>query len=307
MQNRVVDFGAGVTAERIKSLAAGLEYSAVLHGFTFTVTDTDKFTASSGILIFPNGIMLFEDAVQEYAVIISPAAANYTLVYRHTDQDILGGAAATVSLEIGLLTDAGTTGTIIDWVVYPGGSVNLTASMLFEAPKAIGKKTLGDGIFAVRRHPVWDFFYIPLGFYRSTVDLTAAPTTSAIVAWNTGVLWETFATATTADVITITLQGGYAHEPNQPRKVSFRCNQTNSISATTQIDVYDTLDALIVSSGAIQGTGAIVDRAVEVPWGSGVYGGGGFRVVLTIVNLAGHACSIDPIKISYQELPYALI
>jgi hypothetical protein len=302
-QRRLVNFGDPVTAERVQLINQALQKSFLLDGFGLTVTDTDKFETAAGSLILPNGVVLLEDHALEYTVTITPAAENYTLVYRHTDVDILGGATATVTLESGLITDALPDGTVVMWLVYPGGSVNITDDMLFPAPTPFSSLDLEDYILNQWLNNS-QFFDVPYGFDRSTVDLSAAPTTASSTNWVAGQLLQDFVTATTNDIITLTFQG-FIHG-TQPRRVSFGITQSNT-GADATINCYDSTDVLIATITQV-GTGIALTLELEIPEGIGDWvTESQYRFEIVLQQGPGEQASMGRVYLMNLPLPYNLI
>jgi len=145
MQTRIYNFGDLETAVKNGRILDSLFYGQVLYGFELSVVapDTDRVTIQPGTAILtstPTSIVtqtakiLTEDQVKTVDVANTAAAKNYTLVYVHNDQLVLGGAEATLQLDEGIFTSY-TNGLIIGWVIYPGGAVPVTDEMLYPAPK----------------------------------------------------------------------------------------------------------------------------------------------------------------------------
>lgn len=153
-QHRFFNSGTPADAAVFKEMLTGLTGKTVLSGGDLGVAAAPAPTQPDRIVVQPiwlvldsprltqqgttrNNLLLYEDEPKQIVVPISSAAANYTLVYRHTDADVFGGNAATLALENGLLRNENITdGLVIGYVVYPGGAVGLTSTMLIPAPRA---------------------------------------------------------------------------------------------------------------------------------------------------------------------------
>lgn len=131
-QRRYVNFGTDADASKVKDVNRALAAPQVLRAdepFLQAVAP-DQLVVQPHTVIFESGIILDEDEQQTFTVPTPFTAADYTLAYQHVDEDIIGGTAATLSLQTGLfetLPDS----VILGWVRYPGGSVALDNTMLF--------------------------------------------------------------------------------------------------------------------------------------------------------------------------------
>lgn len=134
-QRRIWNFGDTFTSERAATAMAALHGPGVYVGYEVSVIDTDTLSLGSGFLLLPNGILVGETSPIELTISPLPAApADYTIVVRHTDADIMGGQAATYTVESGLLLQAAISdGVPIAYLRYPGGAVPLLDSFLTPA------------------------------------------------------------------------------------------------------------------------------------------------------------------------------
>lgn len=133
-QRRFVNFGTDADSSKVKAISRSLAAPQVLRAeepFMQAVAP-DQLVVQPHIVIFDSGIILDEDEQLVFTVPTTFSAADYTLAYQHVDEDIIGGAAATIELQSGLsqtLPDS----VILGWVRYAGGSVALDNTMLFPA------------------------------------------------------------------------------------------------------------------------------------------------------------------------------
>jgi|GEM_PF-3898244 len=131
-QRRYINFGADANASKVKAVNTVLAAPQVLRApapFLLAVAP-DQLLVQPHAVIFENGIILEETEQTSFTVPTTFGSADYTLAYEHIDEDIIGGTAATLELRGGLfqtLSDS----VILGWVRYAGGSVPLTASMVF--------------------------------------------------------------------------------------------------------------------------------------------------------------------------------
>jgi hypothetical protein len=133
-QKRYINYGATADASGIKGIIRNLVEPGILNGFDMLAVAPDQVQISSGGLVFDSGILLEETEVKYLTVPITAASLNYTIVYTHDDEDIVGGAAATLSLVTGLFSTY-TDSVILGWVKYPGGSVDVASNQIYPAPK----------------------------------------------------------------------------------------------------------------------------------------------------------------------------
>lgn len=133
-QKRFFDRGAPATSATLKTVQSSLFAPGLLFGAEPVIAASDEFTVSEHGVIFESGIILTEDEVKSFVVTTAAGAQNLTLVYNHTDTTSLGGAAASLTLESGLLTSGGSQVALL-WIVYPGGGAALSVDMFFSPPR----------------------------------------------------------------------------------------------------------------------------------------------------------------------------
>jgi hypothetical protein len=140
-QRRIWNFGDTFTSERATTAAASLHEPGVYVGYDVSLVDTDTLSLSPGWLLLPSGILVGETTAIELTISPLPAAAaEYTIVVRHTDADIMGGQAATYAIEPGLLPQSVlTNGVAIAYIRYPGGAVPLVDYFITPARKVLGQ------------------------------------------------------------------------------------------------------------------------------------------------------------------------
>lgn len=166
-QHRYFNFGEPASASLFKEMLSGLTGKTVLSGGEIGVASVlppaqpDRLTIQPVWIALDSprlteqgtkraAVLLYEDEAKQLIVPTSSAAANYTIVYRHTDADIFGGNAAVLSLDSGLLQNANITdGLVLGYVLYPGGGIGLTDLMIIEAPKMRieARASVGEGMF----------------------------------------------------------------------------------------------------------------------------------------------------------------
>jgi hypothetical protein len=144
-QKRYINYGATADASGIKGIIRNLVEPGILNGFDLLAVAPNQVQISSGGLVFESGILLEETEIKYVTIPITAASLNYTIVYTHVDEDIVGGSAATLSLVSGLF-DSYADSVILGWVKYPGGSVDVSNNQLYPAPKKniVAESTMGD-------------------------------------------------------------------------------------------------------------------------------------------------------------------
>ena len=190
-QHRYFDYGIEASASVFKAMLAGLTSKTILRGGEIGVASAVPPTQPDRITIQPFWVMLdsprttqqgtqraslllHEDEPKQLRVPITSAAANYTVVLRHTDVDLEGGNAAVLTLDFGLLRNQNLTdGLVLGYVLYPGGGGGLTDLMLIQMPRdrIEGLSSPADGVFSVP--PFSSVLYRHMGGplpLRATID-----------------------------------------------------------------------------------------------------------------------------------------
>ena len=132
-QRRYVNFGADANAGSIKAINREFFAPQVLRGNApfLSTTPPDQLVLQPHSIIFDTGIVLTEDQQLEFTVPTGYPTGDYTLLYQHVDEDVIGGVGATIELRSGLFQSLESS-IILGWVRYPGGAVPLDNSMVFE-------------------------------------------------------------------------------------------------------------------------------------------------------------------------------
>jgi hypothetical protein len=146
-QLRYFDFGVEATAAAFKEMLAGLTGRGVLSGGELGVAAPDRLIVQPVWLVLDSprataygneraNLLLHETEPRQLIVPITTGPQVYTVMYRHDDVDAEGGEAARLTLEPGALINQNqTNGTVLGYVVYPGGAVQLTQAMVVPAPR----------------------------------------------------------------------------------------------------------------------------------------------------------------------------
>jgi hypothetical protein len=131
-QQRYWNFGDTFTAKKAKDTNKALHKPGRYIGYDITVIDTDKIQlAAGGFVLLPSGLLVSEDNPISLVFSSLPViATTYSITVRHSDVNLLGGAAALYAIETGELTEVLSDGVVIGYVDHPGGSVALQQSMI---------------------------------------------------------------------------------------------------------------------------------------------------------------------------------
>ncbi len=134
-QQRFINFGDTVLADRINQISTAIVESGVLSGAEFSVFDSETLAIGPSSVMLPTLIM--EESVSTNILIpLSAGAQDYTIVYEHLNQNVQGGVAAQMIRKTGIFSFGDLENTIIlGWVRYPGGSIPLETGFFIEAPK----------------------------------------------------------------------------------------------------------------------------------------------------------------------------
>jgi hypothetical protein len=134
-QQRFINFGDTVLADRINQISTSIVEAGVLSGAAFSVFDDDTLSVGPNSVMLPT--MLLEESVSTNITIPpTPGPVEYTIFYEHQSQNVQGGVAAHMEKIQGIFSFGDLENAVIlGWVRYPGGSIGLSDSMFIEAPK----------------------------------------------------------------------------------------------------------------------------------------------------------------------------
>lgn len=149
-EKRHHDFARFVLAEDQNFVQSRLFSPGVLEGCTLEVSaDATLLEVGPGSVITPDGVIVSNDATRSLSFTPTADPAVYTLVVVHRFVVTQAGRGSTLELREVLDEDSNPEfatevvnedsgeleGTVLGWVNYPGGAVDLDATMVFEAPK----------------------------------------------------------------------------------------------------------------------------------------------------------------------------
>jgi hypothetical protein len=134
-QQRFINFGDTVLADRINEISTAIVESGVLSGAVFSKLDSETLAVGPSSVMLPT--LLMEESVSTNILIpLTSGAKDYTVVYEHLNQNVQGGVAAQLLLLEGIFSFGDLENTVVlGWVRYPGGSVPLETGFFIEAPK----------------------------------------------------------------------------------------------------------------------------------------------------------------------------
>lgn len=132
-QSRLNIFGNLVDAMDLPDALAHMFSAGIYTGNVFSVADSSHLRLSAGSFMLPNGVVVLEDEYKDLMIPNSSAPISYSVVYQSEDDLLMGGSPAILRLVSGLFQQSVfTDATVMGWVVYPGGSVPLSASHFFQ-------------------------------------------------------------------------------------------------------------------------------------------------------------------------------
>ena len=133
-QLRIQDYGSPVVAQSLKSLIGSITVPGILSGNNFLKDSNTRMRVNPGSCVTGQGVIITEDEIKYLSIDNTSTAVDYTVYYSHTDVNISGGEAATLTLQVGLLTQEVISGCILGYVRYPGGGIPLDQSHFIQPP-----------------------------------------------------------------------------------------------------------------------------------------------------------------------------
>jgi hypothetical protein len=148
-EKRYHDFARFILAEDQNTVQSKFFSPGVLEGCALSVSDdATLLEISAGSAITPDGVVVVNDATRSLSFLPAADPAVFTLVLVH-EFDLQQGGRSSI-LELREIMDGGNPvfgtqvldeddeeeeGTVLGWINYPGGAVDLDSTMIFEAPK----------------------------------------------------------------------------------------------------------------------------------------------------------------------------
>jgi len=137
MQSRYINFGDPAVADGINAITNTLASTGVFEGGDFFVINATTMSIAPFKVIQPSGIVITEGDDQSLNIDNTSVAANYTIVYRHQQEQIIGGSPALLEKLNGLQSIASVTdGVVLGWVLYPGGTIPINTNMFITVKKS---------------------------------------------------------------------------------------------------------------------------------------------------------------------------
>lgn len=136
-QRRIVDYGTPVEAGDLKDVFRSLARQTVLQGFRLGIAAKDKIRVNPGVCVTHEGVVIIEDETIEVTIQNTSAAADYTVLYEHTDMAITGGVPAELKAVNGIIANTDLKGVVLGYIRYPGNAIPLSPAMFLQEPEAI--------------------------------------------------------------------------------------------------------------------------------------------------------------------------
>lgn len=255
-QRRYIDYGAEAIASGIKNILASFITPGILSGGNFIANAADRLLIEPFSVIQHNGIIIDESEAQYLTIPNTTPAMNYTVVYSHTDQDVIGGEPALLELFSGIQTiETVTDGIILGWVIYPGGSIPLNSNMfIMQRPIHLSNNlTYFD-------NPAW---LPPLTNYLLQTSVSGSPLTISTQYNNTEYYTSTSWYNATGSIGSVSYVLPFRNNDRQITKIVTRLRApTDTIC---DIKVIDTDGTILTPLNAIYtGDGAFQTRAVTI-------------------------------------------
>jgi len=264
-QLRLINFGSTADAAKTKTINAQFFGPQVLRAsapFLLAVAP-DELQLQPHSVVFANGVVLVEDEIKTFTIPTLPTAVDYTLLYQHIDEDIIGGSVATLELRTGLFESLPNS-VILGWIRYPGGSVEIDATMIFRAPtgqvQGVPVTTVTSARHSLaatttaRSADVTETTVAPqlgLTVPATPHQLTIDPLPSRLLGWNAGVVRV------------------FCHDDGQeytrvevaPGPQEFMLNPTTGVATFNSVDEGKTIDVVDLTYG--QGAVFSVNQATS--------------------------------------------
>lgn len=137
-QQRFINFGDTVLAQRINEISTAIVVPAVLEGAEMSVGLGGKSVNIAPHKVMLNELLLIEDATINLVVgeTLPVDPTDYTVVYEHNNQQVQGGVPALLLIREGLIGfDTIPNTVVVGWIRWTGVGTALQPEMFIEAPK----------------------------------------------------------------------------------------------------------------------------------------------------------------------------
>lgn len=137
-QQRFINFGDTVLAQRINEISTAIVVPAVLEGAEMSVGLGGKSVNIAPHKVMLNELLLIEDATINLVVgeTLPVDSTDYTVVYEHNNQQVQGGVPALLLIREGLIGfDTIPNTVVVGWIRWTGVGTALQPGMFIEAPK----------------------------------------------------------------------------------------------------------------------------------------------------------------------------
>lgn len=142
-ESRIHDFGRPLSAAELNAAQGAMFGPNVLYGMNLSASsDGIQLDIAPGAIITIDGVIIINDQYRAIEFTPTSSAALYTVISVHSYSSIQGGKGSVLELReiedgdgnpiFGDSTHV-SDGVVVGWINYPGGSVLLADSMIFEA------------------------------------------------------------------------------------------------------------------------------------------------------------------------------
>lgn len=288
-QRRYLEYGVAVDYKVVNLLHSCFHSSALLYGFDPVVANENTYTLSDGASLNADGLVIIESSTNNIVVPITSAAKEYTLVVYHEDIEVIGGSEAYFTLVDGIVSSY-TNGTIIGWIEYPGGSVNIDESMYTKAP------VIKHDSLDIPRHDEEEKLIAP--FTEMVTTITNSNVVETFEQDSENKLTRLLTAGSGTQIIEFVINRVSREKELKHIDINLHTSTTTSI----ECEVNDT-DGNQVLLSTISGTG--VDQTISLDTSAGTYVDNGvlaLRLKFTIQNL--QSVQLQSIVFSYRTLPF---
>jgi len=137
-QQRFINFGDTVLAQRINEISTAIVVPAILEGADMSVGLGGKSVDIAPHKVMLNELLLIEDATINLIVgdTLPVDPTDYTVIYEHNNQQVQGGVPALLLIIEGLIGfDTLANTVVVGWIRWTGVGTALQPEMFIEAPK----------------------------------------------------------------------------------------------------------------------------------------------------------------------------
>jgi hypothetical protein len=272
-QARYFDFGKVYDNLDFTSMGYSTHPAGPYRGLTLSADAFGNLEIAIGSGVLPDGFVWSEPTAQTVAFTPQVAAADWTVVAVHVNQQIMGGTSVTYELRVGFLPSA-TDGAVLGWIRYPGGTIPLATAHCWSAPSQLGSayamlyaNSLPDERLAPFNNSNGCFTQVPFG----------ANCTITSVAFDAFFVVHQDITRAAAGLLPpeLVIQHLQIFASGRPSQLRLYCDVPGSPATSLTVGVYGTdLAPVATTGGTITNTVGWEERIVVVDPLSGVFTAG---------------------------------